>query len=288
MPETEAARQPAPGALPALREHAWRRLDTGYGHAAQNMAIDEAILQLHAAKAVPPTLRFFGWRPAAVSIGYFQSLLGEVDLDACRRLGIEWVRRPTGGWAILHHMELTYSVVIREELLPGGVLETYRVLAQGLLSGLQALGLPASLSPEPPAHPSALQTSACFEHPSQYELVVGGRKLVGSAQMRKYGAILQHGAIMLDIDYDLTFDVLKLDPDERKRQADFLRRRAVGIREALGRTVDYAAARDAIAGGFARALQLDLRPGELSAAELAGMASLQREKYDSPEWNQRK
>lgn len=281
----------APGVaeeLPRPREQRWRLLDTGYASAARNMAIDEAILLAHAAGEVPPTLRFYGWRPAAVSIGYFQSMTGEIDLDACRRLGIGWVRRPTGGWAILHHIELTYSVVIREELLPGGVLETYRALAQGLLDGLRTLGADAALSALPAAHPGEMDTSACFEHPSQYELVVGGRKLVGSAQTRKQGTILQHGAILLDLDYDLTFAVLKLSPEERVRQAALLRRRAVGLKEALGRSVTWAEARDAVAAGFARALGLSLRPGQLTPAELAGMVRLDREKYGNPEWNERK
>jgi len=294
VPGAGAANGPEPGPpgaaaeLPSVREHTWRRLDTGFAGGARNMAVDEAILQQHAAGAVPPTLRFYGWQPPAVSIGYFQSMAGEVDRDACRRLGIGWVRRPTGGWAILHHMELTYSVVVREELLPGGVLETYRALAQGLLTGLRSLGAPAELSALPAAHPAEMNTSACFEHPSQYELVVGGRKLVGSAQTRKQGTILQHGAILLDIDYDLTFAVLRLSPEERTRQAALLRRRAVGLQEALGRRVTWEEARDAVAAGFAQALGLRLQTSELIAPELAGVQVLEREKYGNPEWNERK
>ena len=274
--------------MPQVRQQQWRLLDTGHATAVVNMATDEAMLQQHAAGAVPPTLRFFGWQPPAVSIGYFQSMAGEVDLAACRRLGIGSVRRPTGGWAILHHMEVTYSVVIREELLPGGVLETYRALAQGLLAGLRVLGADARLSAAAAPHPTDMSTSACFEHPSQYELVVGGRKLVGSAQTRKLGTILQHGTILLDIDYDLTFAVLRLSPEERVRQAALLRRRAVGLREALGRSVSYGEARDAIAAGFAGALGLQLQPGELSVEEKAGIQTLEREKYGNPEWNERK
>lgn len=274
---------------PDLRERGWRVLDTGFAAGARNMAVDEAILQAHAAGQVPPTLRFYGWDPPAVSIGYFQSLTGEVDLDACRRRGVEWVRRPTGGRAIFHHRELTYSVVIAESLLPGTVLDTYRLLSEGLLAGMQALGAPAELSEEHGApHPGMVASSACFDAPSQYELVVGGRKVVGSAQMRRDGVILQHGSILLDLDYDLTFALLNLPEEQRARQAAHLRRRAAGVAQVLGRPVSWHEAREAIQAGFAAALGLAYQFEPLTTMEVAGIEVLYREKYSTAEWNERK
>ena len=177
------------------------------------MAIDEAIAVAHGRGEVPPTLRFYGWNPPAVSIGYFQSMLEEVDLDAVRAGGYGYVRRPTGGRLIFHHMELTYSVVIREELLPGGVVETYREISQGLLAGMAELGAPAELSGgdrDPRrADPDGFHT-ACFDTASAYELQIGGRKVAGSAQTRRDGVILQHGSILLDIDVPLLFRLMRL------------------------------------------------------------------------------
>lgn len=120
----------------------WRLLKTGFADGATNMAIDEAILLAVAEGKAPPTLRFYGWEPPCLSIGYSQSM-GEVDVDRCRKAGIGLVRRPTGGRAILHADELTYSVVApqTEPRVAGGVIESYRRLSLGLVAGLRALSL---------------------------------------------------------------------------------------------------------------------------------------------------
>lgn len=273
-----------------LRQRTWRLIDTGHRSAAENMAIDEAMQRAHGRGEVPPTLRFYGWDPPAVSIGYFQSMSGEVDLAACRERGYGYVRRPTGGRAIFHHIELTYSVVIREDLLPGTVLETYQVLAAGLLSGLRALGAPAEMAAgeKDPRLSGGEASPACFDVPSAYELVVGGRKVIGSAQTRREGTILQHGAILLDLDADTLFAVLKLPVAVRDRALAHLRQRAAGLREVLGRTVPYAEGVAAFTSGFATALGLDLHPGTLLPAEAAAAARLVDDKYGSDDWNQRK
>ncbi|MCG0239728.1 MAG: lipoate--protein ligase family protein [Firmicutes bacterium] len=275
---------------PVLRERHWRLVDTGFASGPRNMAIDEAILLAHSRGEVPPTLRFYGWEPPAVSIGYFQRMAGEVDLEACRRLGYGWVRRPTGGRAIFHHRELTYSVVIREELLPGGVIETYRFLAAGLLAGLRRLGAPAEMAggEKDPRALGGEASPACFDTPSAYELVVGGRKIVGSAQTRRAGTILQHGSILLDLDVDLTFTLLKVPPERREAAKAHLRSRATSLREALGREVSWAEARDAFIAGFAEALGITLTPGELTPAEVAEAERLEAEKYGHDRWNLRR
>jgi len=274
-----------------VKEKEWRLLDSGYHPGPENMAIDEAIMRAHGRGEVPPTLRFYGWEPAAVSIGYFQSMEKEIDLDAVRAGGWGYVRRPTGGRMIFHHIELTYSVVIHEELLPGGVVETYRELSQGLLEGFRCLSVPAELSGgemDPRrSDPGGVHT-ACFDTPSAYELVVDGRKAAGSAQTRKDGVILQHGSIMLDMDVPLLFTLMRVPVELRPKLTERMHKKAVTLREALGRHVSYNEARSAFSQGFARGMELHLTPGALTASEEAEAAELVRDKYGNDTWNLKK
>lgn len=285
----QTARTSATAALPDRPlERAWRLLDTGFQPAAINMAIDEAILEAHAAGQVPPTLRFYGWNPPAVSIGYFQRLQGEVDLDTCRRLGIEAVRRPTGGRAVLHEDELTYSVVISQDLLPGDVIHTYRVLCQGLLDGIRRLDVPVDMAMPHAGRPARLEaesSAACFNSPSWYELEVDGRKVVGSAQVRTGGVILQHGSILLSLDADRLFSVLRLPDDRREAAKRVFLRKATSLGDALGQPVTWEAARDAVTAGFAAGLGISLTPGDLTPGERARAEELARIKYGSESWN---
>lgn len=275
-----------------LRSVDWRLLDTRAHSGPWNMAIDEAIVRSHSAGSVPPTLRFYGWEPASVTIGYFQSMAKEVDLDAVRAGGYGYVRRATGGRLIFHHIELTYSVVIREELLPGGVIETYREISRGLLEGLRLLGAPAELSggEDDPrrTNPGGFHT-ACFDSASAYELQVEGKKIAGSAQTRKDGVILQHGSILLDLDVDLLFRLMRLpERIDRARLIDRFLSKATTIKAALGRDVSYDEARDAFAAGFAKGLGLSLTPGELTVQEQEEAARLVVDKYGNDDWNLKK
>lgn len=276
----------------ALKEFQWRVLDTGYHTGPENMAIDEAIARAHGRGEVPPTLRFYGWQPAAVSIGYFQSMKQEVDLDAVKAGGYGYVRRPTGGRLIFHHLELTYSVAIREDLMPGGVIETYKELSRGLLEGLRILGGNPELSDgeaDPrKANPGGFHT-ACFDTASAYELQVEGRKIAGSAQTRTNGVILQHGTILLDMDVELLFSLMRLpEGAPRERLMSRFRSKATSIREALGREVSYGEAREAFTRGFALGLGLQLTPGELTEGERREAARLVDEKYGNDAWNLKK
>lgn len=274
-----------------LRERHWRLIDTGFQTAARNMAIDEAIMRAHGRGEVPPTLRFYGWEPAAVSIGYFQSMAREIDLDAVRRGGYGYVRRPTGGRMIFHHQELTYSVVIRQDLLPGGVLETYRELSQGLLAGLRLLGGSPTLASgelDPRRRDPGGFHAACFDSASAYELTLNGKKAVGSAQTRGEGAILQHGSIPLETDVELLFSLMNVPDGLRERLIQRYRAKATSLKEALGRPVSYQEARDAMIRGFQEAFGLTLVEAPLTPAEEAEAALLEREKYGSDLWNLRK
>lgn len=275
----------------ACNQFAWRLIDSGACTGPENMAIDEAIMRAHRRGEVLPTLRFYGWQPAAVSIGYFQSMVKEIDLDAVHAGGFGYVRRPTGGRMIFHHMELTYSVTIREEFLPGGVVETYRELSKGLLEGLRLLGASPELSggeTDPRrANPEGHHT-ACFDTASAYELTVDGRKIAGSAQTRKDGVILQHGSIMLDTDVDLLFRLMRVPEELRSRLASRYRAKATALKEALGRDVSYGEAREMFAQGFAQGLGLTLTSGDLTEAERADANQLLAEKYGNDAWNLKK
>jgi len=253
---------------------------------ATNMAIDEAVLSCVATGASPPTLRFFAWDPPCVSIGYAQSMRDAVDLDACRRDGVTWVRRPTGGRAILHTDELTYSIAVpaTEKRVRGGVVASYRRLSRGLLAGLRLLGLQvaqAEAMQDKPAEPSA----ACFDVPSHYEITARGKKLLGSAQVRRHKAVLQHGALPLTGDVTRLVGYLRLPDGDRAALRAELGRRAITLEEALGRAVPVSEVAQALAQGFAEALNLHLEPGPLTGQEQALARQLREEKYAADGWN---
>src|SRR3989454_558532 len=176
----------------------WRLLVDAPAGGALNMAVDEVLLDAVAAGTAPPTLRFYEWKPPCLSLGYFQPF-DVVDVDGCRALGVDVVRRPTGGRAILHDRELTYSVALPASVLgqDGGVLPSYYRLSLALQDGLRRLGVPATLAPES-AGGSAAHGPVCFDRPSAHEILLHGRKLVGSAQMRRGGGLLQHGSILIE------------------------------------------------------------------------------------------
>jgi lipoate-protein ligase A len=254
------------------------------------MAVDEAILLAVAEGSAPPTLRFFGWTPPCLSLGYAQPI-ADVDLDRLRARGWELVRRPTGGRAILHTDELTYSVVapMTEPRVRGGVVESYRQLSAGLLRGLELLGLTVRadnvtrdtrhVTPSGPV---------CFEVPSNYEITAGEKKLLGSAQVRKRGVVLQHGTLPLTGDIARICEGLRFESEEeRQRAAARVRQRATTVLEVLGREMSWEAAAAAMARGFAEALNLQMEEGALSVRESESAVKLRGEKYAAASWNER-
>jgi lipoate-protein ligase A len=263
----------------------WRLLDTGLNDGATNMAIDEAILMAVAAGLSSPTVRFYGWQPPCVSVGYAQPLRDEIDLEACRRLGYTWVRRPTGGRAILHIDELTYSVVapLQEPRVAGDILTSYRRLSEGLIAGLSLLGCDATQADQDVGAHSSDLSAACFDVPSPYEIVVQGRKLVGSAQARRSRTVLQHGTLPLHGDVTRLGQVLAVSQPERAVMRGTLRRRAIALDEALGHCVCWSEAAAALAKGFAQALNLTLVPEGLSEHEQAALVPL-CDKHRQEKW----
>ncbi len=237
--------------------------------AAENMALDEAIMDAVAAGDVPPTLRFYQWAPPGLSLGKRQPLSG-VDLAACARDGVDVVRRATGGFAILHTDELTYSVSTTPDdpRAAGAILDAYRSLSQGLLAGLRRLGVPAEMNPVVPGG-THNASAACFEVPSAYEITAGDYKLIGSAQTRPAGRVLQHGSLPLHGDIARVVAYLAFESEaEREALAAHLRERAITLSVLLGRPVAFAEAAEALGVGFAEALNLELVPGAITADEV--------------------
>jgi lipoyl(octanoyl) transferase len=256
---------------------------------AANMALDEAIALSCSAGDAPPTLRFYRWDPAAVSLGRHQNI-ADVDEAKVEAMGFDLVRRTTGGRAILHTDELTYSVAASEAepRMAGGVMDAYLRLSNGLLTGLQVLGLAAEKAAgSVRAGPDV--SAACFEVPSAYEITAGGRKLMGSAQSRRRGHVLQHGSLPLIGDITRLVALLSLAEDEAAELRRQLAERACTLAQALNVAedsplVDFQRVAQAMAAGFAEALNLDLKPGQLTPDEIRCAAELIRTRYAHPEW----
>lgn len=262
----------------------WRLILNEPLNGAANMAADEAILRTVAAGNQPPTLRLYAWSPPCLSLGYGQRAR-DVDLPRLTARGWGLVRRPTGGKAILHGDELTYSVALPQAhpLAAGGIIDTYLRLSQGLLAAMRLLGLGVQADPDGATTPE--DGPVCFEVPSKYEITVGGKKLVGSAQMRRHNGVLQHGTIPLYGDIARICDVLAY-PDEATRATARaqVRARAATLASVGLDTVTWTQAADALVRGFAEALAVTFTPGGLSEAENALADQLYRETYTGEAW----
>jgi lipoate-protein ligase A len=193
-------RNPTESPVAAAKSASWRLLDTPPAPGAWNMALDDALAASVRAGG-PPVLRFYRWSPPCLSLGRNQPARGWYDEAALRARGIEVVRRPTGGRAVLHHRELTYSVAVADGAL-GGPRATYAAVNRALVAGLRRLGVAAALQPAA-GRAAAPSLSPCFADPAEGEVVAGGRKLVGSAQRREGGVLLQHGSLLLEDDQSL-------------------------------------------------------------------------------------
>ena len=243
----------------------WYFINSGPCSPSYNMAMDEALLDWHSEGLIPPVIRFYEWNPATLSIGYFQTVEKEIDMDAVKRLGLGFVRRPTGGRGVLHEHELTYSVIVTESYpsMPATVTEAYRVISEGLLLGFQNLGLNAYFSipntDEQKENLKKPKSAVCFDAPSWYELVVEGKKVAGSAQTRQKGVILQHGAILLDLDEDKLIETFKFTSDEvRNRVRKGLSQKAVSINKIISKPITIEECKVAFKKGFADALEIEL------------------------------
>ena len=207
----------------------------------ENMERDLEIMEEVATGESAPCLRLYRWSPPAVSLGYFQDANEVIDLAACREAGIDVVRRPTGGRVVLHHDELTYSIIV-PEIHPfidqGGVLDAYRSISRGIVTAFNLLGITVSLAPEEKSQ-AGLTPGSCFDTPSAYEIQVDGKKVVGSAQLRRDGIVLQHGTILFKLPTELYRKVLNKDYQliENGKQVE-LSDKAAGLLD-LGYDISY-------------------------------------------------
>ncbi|WP_066187315.1 MULTISPECIES: lipoate--protein ligase family protein [Gracilibacillus] len=265
----------------------WFFLDSSKQTPAYNMAVDECLLQWHSEGKIPPVLRFYEWLPAGLSIGYFQKTKNKIDLDAAKRNGIPVVRRLTGGRAVLHDQELTYSVIVSEQhpKMPKSVKEAYLILSRGLLAGFQNLGIQAEFA-IPDNQRSTTQSAVCFEEPSWYELVVDQKKAAGSAQTRKQGVILQHGSIPLSVDNDRLYDLFVYRNERVKQRArNAFNDKAISIDKAAERAVSLQEAKQAFKEGFEQGLDIQLEAFHLSTEQEQEIHALMKNKYLKDEWN---
>ena len=258
------------------------------GRGAWNMAVDEALLEAVGRRDSFPTLRLYAWEPACLSLGYAQPF-SDVDLPRLQSRGWDVVRRPTGGRAVLHTDELTYSIIapLDEPHVAGTVLESYHRLAAALVEALRRLSLPVAMQAHA-GRQAATANPVCFEVPSTYEITVDGKKLIGSAQARRKEGVLQHGSLPLTGDLTRILQALVF-PDEaaRQRAAVRLLERATTVETALGRRVAWDEAAQAWAAGFRSALDLGFQPADLTPAEQSRAEELVLVKYDHPDWTRK-
>lgn len=253
----------------------WRLLKLETYDAFINMAIDEAILRVRIENLVPNTIRFYRWNPSAVSIGRFQSVENEVQLDNCRKYGVDVVRRITGGGTVYHDAEdeITYSVVAnKKDLGAPDVTAVYAKIFSGLTEAAKILGVNVDFDKG--------DVKTCPN------LTVGDRKISGSAQSHKKGAVLQHGTLLVDVDLEKMFTFLRVPwAKTRMEVVNVGRRKITSIRKGLGRDTSIEEVNNALIDGFQKALNIKLVEGELTLYEGGLAKRLHTEKYATDEWN---
>ncbi|MDP3975725.1 MAG: biotin/lipoate A/B protein ligase family protein [bacterium] len=259
-----------------------RLLQTGAHSAAWNMALDEVLIERIAAGLSEPCLRFYTWKPSAISIGYFQSLEAEVDLAKCRELGIDVVRRQTGGGAVFHDDEVTYSMHLPlsapperletsgrvGDLVPLKILESYEKICSAIIRGLAELGIQSEFVP-------------------LNDILVSGQKISGNAQTRKRGVLLQHGTILKSVDVDTMFELLKV-PDEKLKGKliQDVKQRVTSVNAHSGGRFSTQGITDALIRGFEKEFsELQFTSSEINQEEQLEAEKLGQEKYSQSSWN---
>jgi lipoate---protein ligase len=234
-----------------------RLLQTGEGPASWNMGLDQALLS--SVDDLIPVLRLYGWKPPAVSIGYFQSLEQEVDVKKCEELGIDVVRRLTGGGAVLHEQELTYSFITK--IFPADIIESYRSICEPVVICLKNLGFDAKFSP-------------------LNDIIVKNKKVSGNAQTRKNQVLLQHGTILLDVDIDKMFSVLKIPSEKIKNKAiQDSRERVMGLKMSFDKVANE------LWRSFGQSFQAEIFRDRVKTGEIIEANIMQKNKYSTYGWN---
>lgn len=251
------------------------------------MALDESLLESIGLDGASPVLRLYSWNPGCISLGYAQPIS---DIDHPKREAFGWdiVRRPTGGRAVLHIDELTYSVIAQkdEPRVKGSIIESYRRLSMALLNALGKLGLDAQADKEYDLPEGSQKNAAvCFEVPSNYEITVEGKKLIGSAQARKHKAVLQHGSLPLFGDIARILDIMPFSSNESKQKArDKLIHHATTVESITGQKPPLNQAIEAFHQAFSETLNIQFDFTQPTEKEILRAYELEKEKYKNPEW----
>ena len=269
----------------------WRLLDLRSHNALMNMAIDEALLKaLVEHKSTAPTLRFYTWCPAAVSIGCLQKIPKNFIVTQCRKLGLDAIRRPTGGRIVLHKGDLTYSLVFAENSpsFPKGILPSYKKISQAIQHGLKLLGISSLLCSQQKINRSPF----CFSLTAKYEILVNGKKIMGNAQKREKGAVLQQGSIMIDNHRSIINQLFAPHYPLRENRPEPMRENPPGqkddflsLSETLNGSIPILRIKDALIQGFKKIFTISLTPGSLTAWEKKEAMKLANDKYASDQWN---
>lgn len=262
----------------------WRLINYQRFNAFENMAFDEAIFQETIKNNKPPTIRFYGWQPAAVSLGYFQDIKKEINVEQCRVAGVDIVRRLTGGKAVFHCSEITYCVIAgnNEKIFPADVLGTYKVINSCISRGLAYMGIETVFAPAGRSLQEEDFKSCCFSFPSRNELLVSGRKICGSAQMRSGAGFLQHGSLLMTFDAAQTAALLL--PLRNAAQLEKLKKSVTAINEEIANPVSEIEVCANLKKGFTDIMGMEIKEGFLTPTEEILKNELLK-KYVNPQWN---
>lgn len=266
-------------------QETWQLLLTGHQDAATNMAIDEMLIKWHSEGKIPPTIRFYGWKKPSLSVGRFQNAEKTINFTNIQKHGCHFVRRLTGGTAVLHDDELTYSIIVSEKhpKIPSSINEAYYILSQGLLEGYRKLGIDATFAAL--EKPNA-RTAVCFERPAIYEIIADGKKLSGNAQTRKDGVLLQHGSLPLGFNTKMLFDLFTYSSDRlRKRQESAFANKAASINDLTDEEQTYNTLQHTFLESFETCLNINTEEVTLSAEQKAYVHYLVKTKYGTDTWN---
>ncbi len=245
-------------------------LKTGLNPGPYNMALDEALLETHIAGGCPPIVRLYGWNPPAVTIGYSEKIEDVIDIARCRASGIDIIRRLTGGGAVIHDNEITYSLIAPEKFIGAGIADSFRFTTRAIIFALELLGLEAEFAPI-------------------NDIIVQGKKISGNAQVRRRGSVLQHGTILLSADKKKMFSLLKIPETklERKKLAHAADR-ITAADELLDRDVGFDEAEAALEKGFHRWSGEELPDYNLNENIIALTSTFISYRYSNPDWNYRR
>jgi len=252
------------------------------------MARDEMLFRRFIAGLTSPCLRFYQWKPPGLSIGRFQKIGEGIDLKACDDLGIRVVRRLTGGEAVLHDDELTYSIIVplsHPSFDSIGVPDTYRTISKALIRGLELSGISASMAADGSTRPDPSGRGVCFYTPTLNEVVSDGRKIIGSAQTREKMVILQHGSIPISTDHDKLFKATGVPTERQQIFEDLFRARATDIASQSGIRPDLDSVTNNFIEGFEEVFEMETELSEYSAQEDIMTRFLVKNRYGSDDWN---